>query len=213
MEEYNDSPESAEHADMPHHEGSDGIAANKLVWEEVLQSRARLDRGEAVSKTGNWELHLDTGIMLASEGAKAIYNLKGLRWNLADVQQVPLPEYRPLLDNALRRLVENNEPYNVEFKIKQVGTGKIIDIHSIAEYDKDKRILFGIIQDIAERKKIEESLYEAKELFFSIFNLCPLPILLSSIATGVYLDANRTFYEVLEYLPEDVIGRTSLELP
>jgi signal transduction histidine kinase/CheY-like chemotaxis protein len=182
------------------------------VEEEMRQSRARLDRGEAVSKTGNWELHLDTGIMFASNGARAIYNLKGPQWKLAEVQKIPLPEYRPLLDTALRRLIENNEPYNIEFKIKQVDTGTILDIHSIAEYDTDKRILFGVIQDITERKKIEASLYEAKELFFSIFNLCPLPILLSSMATGKYLDANKTFYEVLEYLPQDVIGHTSAEI-
>ena len=182
------------------------------VEKSIQSSWDRLDRAEAISKTGNWELHLDNGIMVGSEGARVIYNLKGSQWNLAEVREVSLPEYRPVLEKTLRGLIENNDPYNVEFKIKQVGTGKILDIHSIAEYDKDKKILFGVIKDITDRKRTEESLYEAKELFFSVFNLCPLPILLSSLATGKYLDANKTFYELLEFSPEDVIGRTSTEI-
>jgi PAS domain S-box-containing protein len=185
---------------------------NRRIEEDLRQSRARLDRGEMISKTGNWELHLDKQIMLGSNGAKFIYNIQDSEWNLADIQQFPLAEYRSLLDNALRRLIENNEPYNVEFKIKQAGTGKILDIHSLAEYDKDKNVIFGVIQDITDRKKTEASLYEAKELFFSVFNLCPLPILLSSLTTGKYLDANQIFYDVLEYSPKDVIGRTSAEI-
>lgn len=185
---------------------------NRRIEEDLRQSRARLDKGEMISKTGNWELHLDKRIMLGSNGAKVIYNLHDAEWKLADIQQFPLAEYRPILDNALRRLIENNEPYNVEFKIKQAGTGKVLDIHSLAEFDKDKNVIFGVIQDITDRKKTEASLYEAKELFFSVFNLCPLPILLSSLTTGKYLDANQIFYDVLEYSPKDVIGRTSAEI-
>ncbi len=68
------------------------------------------------------------------------------------------------MDRALRRLIEAGEPYNIEFKIKQLGTGNIIDIHSIAEYDKEKNIVFGVIQDITERKRMEEDLLRGQKL-------------------------------------------------
>ena len=65
--------------------------------------------------------------------------------------QAPLQEYSPLLNEALRALTEDKLPYDIEFKIKRPTDGKIIDIHSIAEYDPAIRVVFGVIQDITER--------------------------------------------------------------
>jgi len=47
----------------------------------------------------------------------------------------PLPEYRTMLDNALIDLIEHDKPYNVEFKMRRLSDGRIIDIQSLAEYD------------------------------------------------------------------------------
>jgi len=102
--------------------------------------------------------------MFASKGAMAIYGAEGDRWDLREVQKAVLPEYRSYLDAALRRLIEKGEPYNVEFKIRQAGTGDILDIHSIAEYDDEHKILFGIVQDITKRKLLEAQLTQAQKL-------------------------------------------------
>jgi hypothetical protein len=32
---------------------------------------------------------------------------------MREVQKIPLPEYRSMLDTALRELIENRKPYNV----------------------------------------------------------------------------------------------------
>ncbi len=120
---------------------------------------------------GNWELRLDTKTIYASDSAEKIYGLYGGQLELAAAQQYTLPQYRPLLDNALKELIENEASYNVEFKIKNAETGDIIDIHSIAEYDIDKKTIFGVIQDITERKQIQEALEKLnseKDKLFSI---------------------------------------------
>jgi len=131
----------------------------RVEAEEVVRiSEARLKRAEIASKSGNWELHLDTKIMIGSEGAMKIYGVVENRFESSIIEEISLPEYRPLLDNALHNLISNNEPYNIQFKIKTKDTGEIKDIHSIAEYDKEKKILFGVIQDITERKKAEDAL-------------------------------------------------------
>jgi PAS domain S-box-containing protein len=133
------------------------ITERKRTEETLQQNKDRLNRGELVAKAGNWELHLDSGIMLASDGACNLYGYKAVQeMLLTDVQKVVVPEYRSLLDASLLNLVEKGEPYNVEFKIKRFGTNEIVDIHSIAEYDKEKRIVFGVIQDITERKRAEQ---------------------------------------------------------
>jgi len=40
-----------------------------------------------------------------------------------------------MLDNALIDLIEHDKPYNVEFKMRRLSDGRIIDIQSLAEYD------------------------------------------------------------------------------
>jgi PAS domain S-box-containing protein len=136
----------------------------------LLQSQARLNRAELASKAGNWEFHLDSNTMIASEGATKVYGVKLAVDDFEYIKNIPLPEYRPMLNLALKNLIEKNEPYHVEFKIKAVDTGEIKDVHSVASYDKEKRILFGIIQDISERKRVEEALRISEEQLRGIFN-------------------------------------------
>jgi PAS domain S-box-containing protein len=139
------------------------ITERKKAEEDIRISEARLKRAELASKSGNWELHLDTLIIIGSAGASKIYGVEEGRLDYSIIKSVPLKEYRPGMDLALKELIENNSPYEIEFKIKALDTGEIKDIQSIAIYDNEKRILFGAIQDITERKKIEEELIRSKE--------------------------------------------------
>ena len=102
-------------------------------------------------------------MMIASDGATKIYGVDKDQMEFSVIKKVPLPEYRSMMDLALKELIEDNKPYDIEFKIKAVDTGQIKDIHSIAIFDREKRILFGIIQDITEQKKVRDELIYAKE--------------------------------------------------
>jgi len=132
------------------------ITERRLAEEALQRGKARLDRGELVSKTGNWEIHMDSGVIVASEGARKLYGFDSGQAMLKDVQKAVLPEYRTKLDNALQKLIENNEPYHVEFRIKRKSSNEIIDVYSIAEYDSEKKIVFGVIQDITVQKRAEQ---------------------------------------------------------
>lgn len=117
----------------------------------LKNSEKRLLRAEIISKTGNWELYLNDGKIIASEGAKKIYGINKDNIYLEDIKNIPLPEYRKILDEKITNLIEYNEPYDIEFKIK-VGT-EIKNIRSIATYNKKYNIIFGVIQDITQLKK------------------------------------------------------------
>jgi signal transduction histidine kinase/CheY-like chemotaxis protein len=128
----------------------------KRAEEELVVSRNRLSRAEIISRCGNWEFDLGRQKVFASEGARRIYGLLDGEWTIAEAQTIPLPEYRDILNSALRGLVDENLPYDVEFKIRRPDTGEIADIHSVAEYDPRRHVVFGIIQDITDRKRAEE---------------------------------------------------------
>jgi len=143
---------------------------------KMLEREERLRRAEKISGFGNWQFDLTNKTVIASEGAGIIYGLGRENWTIESVQKVPLPQYRPMLDAALRNLIELGEPYDVEFEIKRPTDGRIIFIHSTASYDAEKNFVTGIIHDITERKRSEETIREREE------SLC---ITLQSIGDGV----------------------------
>jgi signal transduction histidine kinase len=55
-------------------------------------------------------------------------------------------------------LIEENKPYDVEFKIRRETDGAVIDIHSIADFDSETKVVFGVIQDVTEIKQISKQL-------------------------------------------------------
>ncbi len=131
--------------------------------ETIKESEFRLARAERVAKTGNWKIILSSKTMVWSAGAGLIYGISGNELSLEEIQKIPLPEYRQKLDGALYNLITKNEAYDLEFKIRRPSDGKIVDIHSIAEFDKENNVVFGVVQDITERKLIEEILIISKE--------------------------------------------------
>lgn len=126
--------------------------------EEVRINLNRLARAELASKTGYWEFRPDTGVITYSPGAARIYGVSGEQADPEIVKAVPLPEFRSGLDAAMRDLIENGLPYDVEFTIRTVDTGELREIHSTAELNPAQRTVFGVIQDITERKRIEHDL-------------------------------------------------------
>ena len=156
--------------DLLYYEGTHtDITSRKQTEEELKISRARLSKAELISRSGNWEFDLKSNQVFGSEGAREVYGLLGSDWTIPEVQKIPLPEYREMLDRALRDLVKENKPYDVEFKIRRPDKGEIIDIHSVAEYDRGRKVVFGIIQDVTKQKHAEEALREREAEYRKLF--------------------------------------------
>ncbi len=139
------------------------ITERKQAEEAIKLNEARLKRAELASLSGNWELHLDTKTIISSEGLRNVYGVDKDYIGYEEIKKFTLPEYRPILDKALKKLIEHNKPYNLDFKINKANAGEIRDIHSEATFDKDRKIVFGIIQDITDRKIAEATLNDIIE--------------------------------------------------
>jgi PAS domain S-box-containing protein len=134
------------------------LVSRKIVEDAIKISEENLVRAELVSGTGNWQIHLKTGEVIASEGARKIYGLTSERIDYPGIKNIVALEYRGLLDNAMREIVETSKPYDAEFEIIANDTHERKHVHSMANYDSRNSVVFGVIQDITNRKKDEITL-------------------------------------------------------
>jgi PAS domain S-box-containing protein len=75
--------------------------------------------------------------------------------------------------------------------------------------------LMGVVAvnvDISELKKAEEALRRSEERFAKAFQATPDAIVISRMADGLILEVNDGWRKLFGHDPEEVIGRTSLEL-
>lgn len=140
------------------------ITERKKAQEELNKRNMQLRAAQNIGHIGSWELNLASGMMDSSDEAKRIYgyDLDDGVYPIKEVQTVVIPEYRPMMDEAMRELIENGITYDVQFRIVRKNDGTIRDIHSVAEYDAEKNTVIGTIQDITESKKVEDALLHAK---------------------------------------------------
>ena len=145
------------------------LKEKKAAEEELQQSELRLQKAQAIALVGNWELDLSLKMIWASDEALKIYGFDKEQHFIPYkiVKEIPLPEYRTILDETLDRLLKYNEPYEAEYKIKQANNGVVKSIYSKAElvldHDGEQVKVIGVIQDITDRKENEKELIRAKE--------------------------------------------------
>jgi len=181
------------------------ITARKDAEILLQRSEARLAQAEAIAGIGNWTLHLDSRVMDSSHGANAIYGVDFASTSLAEVQRIPLPEYRPILDKALSDLIALDVPYNLEFRICRPISGAIRHIHSVATYDRKANTVFGVIQDITERVRSEELLRNSEELHRTILQTSMDGYWLSDMH-GTILDTNESYCRMSRYTRQELLA-------
>jgi two-component system cell cycle sensor histidine kinase/response regulator CckA len=124
----------------------------------LRETEADLDRAHALAHIGSWRFDLNTGVVIACKEARRIYGLGDAEWTVERVQTLPLAQYRSALDAALENLVHQGTPYDIEFEVRRPSDDAVRWIRSVAEYDAERRVVFGTLRDITERKRAEETL-------------------------------------------------------
>ncbi len=138
------------------------ITVRKRAEAELQRTRQWLEHTQRISRVGGWAFDLSTGTVWASPEARRIYGFGDGELTRADVADVPLPESRPVLDGALRDLVERGVPYDLEFQIRRRTDGAILDLHSLAERGSDGNSVIGVIQDVTDQKRAGRALRESE---------------------------------------------------
>ncbi|THB67439.1 MAG: PAS domain S-box protein [Spirochaetaceae bacterium] len=141
------------------------VTRRETLSKELAAANRDLERAENIANIGHWVFDFNTNIVTASAGAKTIYGLNNDEWSIKKVQEIPLPEDRARLDEELRTLMQDGDPYNIRFRIRRANDDQLRYIHSLAEYDLENNTVFGIIHDYTEEHLAQQALAIRTRIF------------------------------------------------
>jgi PAS domain S-box-containing protein len=168
------------------------ITERKRTQNALKESKERLAQAQRIAQLGSWHLDISTGEMTWSDEVYPIFGVDPdtmeQSLNLEFVlERVPSPD-RERVKRVSQRALERDEEFQLEYRvIREDGSRRIVRCEGRLERGGDEsHAMVGIIQDITERKKIEQ----LKEEFVSIVShelrtpLTPITGVLAMLSSG-----------------------------
>ncbi len=192
------------------------LAERKRAEDDMRASEARLKEAQRLAHIGSWELDIPTKDLSWSDEIYRMFEIDPADFGAsyeAFLQRIH-PDDRNAVDKAYRDSLRSRTPYEIDHRLL-MNNGEIKYVHEQCEtfYDAAGHPLrsVGTVQDITERKAVEE---ELKRL--TLRN----EMILNSAGEGIYgtdIDGNITFMnqaarEMLGFEMPDVIGQNSHQL-
>ncbi|HUG98206.1 MAG TPA: PAS domain S-box protein [Gammaproteobacteria bacterium] len=158
-----------EHVDQPHHWEADEIAfasqlADKLglciAQRQRRQVMEELQEAQRVSRLGNWQLSLESGAMSCSAEAHRIFGQDGAA-STTTLEELVTPASFARLDAAMAECRASGRPFELDLEVANPpDKARWITARGEAVRDTNDTIVAvrGTVQDISERKRIEQLL-------------------------------------------------------
>lgn len=137
------------------------ITERKNIEEALEKSEAKLTTAQSLAHIGHWELDPASGHVQGSDELFRIFGLPKNEFTLEAFANVVHPEDREYDLKHIKKGIESGENWDIEHRLLlKDGILKYVNTIGQAIVDKNGKTthLFGTVQDITERKKIEENL-------------------------------------------------------
>lgn len=111
-----------------------------------------------------------------------------------------------------RNFLEGVNVIPVHYQLRKDGTAVPVEIHANQFEIGGRRIRVGFLRDISERLESQRALEASERKFATAFQTSPDSVNINRVSDGMYVDVNEGFCKLTGYGPEDVAGRTSLDI-
>lgn len=188
------------------------ITDRKLSEEAVITKAEQLERTGEIAKVGGWEFDLRTKKRSWSKETCRILELDPPVTPEFDTNlnySFYLPGSLEKITAAVDDGIVSGRPYDMELQMI-TAKGRSIWVREQGAFlmEEGKPVkLYGVIQDITERKKTEEALRSAHQSYFDIFNSSSEAIYILD-ETGTFINVNKGAEEMYLFTKEEMIGQT-----
>lgn len=192
------------------------ITEQKQAEEKLNFTRDRLLEAQQFAKLGWWEFDINENQITWSDELYEIFGITHDEDPLSFERVMKLihPDYHDYHNEQIELLVKTGAA-DFEYPVKHPD-GKTSWIWSKGKLKLDEdgnpAYMFGITQDITERKQVEISLKASEALFSTIFQNNPAAIAMTHLKDGRLVNVNNTWQELTGYSSAEAIGNTPLEL-
>lgn len=176
------------------------------VQHEIIKREHQLKDAQKVAKTGSWYLTVseDTRLEWSEETYRIFEIYPGVTITFEKFLECVHPDDREMVVESWRQSL-NSGVYHIEHRIITKSGEKWVSERARFEFDKTENLRYalGTVQDITEKKKIEESLRESEQLYRTLFNTSPFAIGIIEMETYRVIDVNETAIRVYGYSREE----------
>ncbi|MEJ8757053.1 PAS domain S-box protein [Pontibacter sp. H259] len=154
------------------------ITEQKLILENLRHSQQQLTRAQELSHVGSWEYDVIADLVTWSDNLYKIYGLAPESFipTLRSVYQFLHPDDADMVRETYERSLETGEPVHLEHRLllQNGDIRQVIQNGEVFFGEKGKAIrMSGTIQDITDRKKVEQEINETKNQLQSILENIP----------------------------------------
>jgi len=191
------------------------ITERKLTEDDLRQSRSRMNFILENSHVGLWELNLDDYTAHSSpEHARILgYETMCSDWSLEKFLNHVIEDDRTRIETRIRSSIDSHENYAFECRIRRVdGELRWISVIGAVQFDSNQKpcVISGIMQDITERKTVEEALEASERKFRSIAEQISDMVFITD-QHGVTNYVSPAVETIAGYKIDEVIGHPFIE--
>lgn len=189
------------------------LETERRLKEDAPKSQGELlARMSRVAKVGGWAFDVISGEGVWTDEAARIYDLDpAVPVNVGMGLAYLLPASRAQLEQALADAVALARPFDLELELESAkGLRKWVRSQGspVVEQGRVVRII-GALQDVTDRKRVEDQLRSSEKMFNLAFAQNPAAIALSRLEDGIFLDVNATWETLTGHSREEAIGRSA----
>jgi PAS domain S-box-containing protein len=185
------------------------------AYMSLKESKEGLAEAQELAHIGNWNWDIETDKKIWSDEVYRIFGFKPQEFGVTYEMFLSLvhPEDRYFVNSIFKKTFDKKF-FDVEYRIvRNDGLERIIHEKVKVIFDKDNNPIQerGTIQDITERKKIEEKLLESEEKYRNIVETANEGIAIID-NMGLVTFANKKLLELLGYNAEEILNKSVYDL-
>jgi len=189
------------------------IVERKQVALALRESEIDLNRAQAVANTGSWRLDVRKDELRWSDETYRMFGIaQGTPMTYEKFLDSVHPDDREHVDQNWKAALQG-KPYDIEHRIVVNGEVKWVREKAELEFDKDGGLLggFGTVQDITERKQLEEKVIQSERKYRTLYETT-MDGIVSVDMSGHILECNDAYAHMLGYSKDELKEMTYQQL-